>query len=79
VAAVVTGEIEHGTRILATRQTAFPIGSISTAWTATLAMILVADGDLELGAPLDVHLPELGDLGSELTLRQLLSHTSGFR
>jgi CubicO group peptidase (beta-lactamase class C family) len=76
--AVETGEIEHETGTPVTRQTAFPIGSLSKAWTATLAMILVADGDLELDAPLDMHLPELGDLGRQLTLRQLLSHTSGF-
>lgn len=75
---VEVGELEHGSGIPVTRGTAFPIGSISKAWTATLAMILVADGDLELDAPLDEHLPELGDLGGQLTLRQLLSHTSGF-
>jgi|SRR6185437_4907002 len=76
--AVETGEIAHATGIPVTRHTAFPLGSLSKAWTATVAMILVADGDLKLDAPLDKHLPELGDLGSELTLRQLLSHTSGF-
>ncbi|MGH3800117.1 MAG: serine hydrolase domain-containing protein [Pseudonocardiaceae bacterium] len=76
--AVGVGELEHGAGIPVTRDTAFPIGSISKAWTATLAMILVADGDLELDAPLDEHLPELDGLGGRLTLRQLLSHTSGF-
>jgi CubicO group peptidase (beta-lactamase class C family) len=76
--AVQAGELEHGLGTPVSRDTAFPIGSISKAFTATLAMILVADGDLELDAPLDQHLPELGDLGSELTLCQLLSHTSGF-
>jgi CubicO group peptidase (beta-lactamase class C family) len=72
------GELEHGAGIPVTRETAFPIGSISKAWTATLVMILVADGDLELDAPLEMHLPELGYLGGELTLCHLLSHTSGF-
>jgi CubicO group peptidase (beta-lactamase class C family) len=76
--AVEVGELEHGTGIAVTRDTAFPIGSISKVWTATLAMVLVADGDLDLDAPLDEHLPELDDLGGQLTLRQLLSHTSGF-
>ena len=76
--AVEVGEGEHGAGIPVTRETAFPTGSITKAWTATLAMILVADGDLELDAPLDEHLLELGDLGGELTLCQLLSHTSGF-
>lgn len=76
--AVECGELAHGTGIPVTRQTAFPIGSISKAFIATLAMILVADGDLDLDGPLDQHLPELDDIGSELTLGQLLSHTSGF-
>ncbi|MGH3754836.1 MAG: serine hydrolase domain-containing protein [Pseudonocardiaceae bacterium] len=72
------GELEHGAGIAVTRETAFAVGSITKTWTATLAMVLVADGDLELDAPLDEHLPELADLGRELTLAQLLSHTSGF-
>lgn len=76
--AVEVGELEHGGGTPVTRDTAFPIGSISKAYIATLAMILVADGDLELDAPLDQHLPELDGLGSELTLSQLLSHTGGF-
>ncbi|MGH3616016.1 MAG: serine hydrolase domain-containing protein [Pseudonocardia sp.] len=76
--AVEVGELEHAGGIPVTRETAFPIGSISKVGTATLAMILVADGDLELDAPLDEHLPDLDDLAGRLTLRQLLSHTSGF-
>ncbi len=76
--AVEIGELEHGAGIPVTRETAFPTGSISKAWTATLAMILVADGDIDLDAPLDEYLPELDDLAGRLTLRQLLSHTSGF-
>jgi CubicO group peptidase (beta-lactamase class C family) len=76
--AVEVGELEYGGEIPVTRETAFPIGSITKAWTATLAMVLVADGDLELDAPLDEHLPSLDDLARQLTLRQLLSHTSGF-
>jgi CubicO group peptidase (beta-lactamase class C family) len=76
--AVEVGELEHGTGHRVTRDAAFPIGSISKTFTATVAMILVADGDLELDAPLSEHVPELGDLGDEVTLRQLLSHTAGF-
>ncbi len=72
------GEMEHGTGIPVSRETAFPIGSITKLATATLAMILVADGDIELDAPLAEHLPELDDLGDQLTLCHLLSHTSGF-
>jgi len=72
------GEAEHRTGQRVRRETAFPVGSITKAFTATVAMILVADGDLELEAPLGEYLPELNGLGDDLTLAQLLSHTSGF-
>lgn len=76
--AVEVGELEYGTGRPVTRDAAFPIGSVTKSFTATVAMILIADGDLELDAPLGEHVPELGDLGNELTLRQVLSHTGGF-
>ena len=75
--AVEFGELEHGTRRRVTPGTAFPVGSITKTFTATTAMILVADGDLELDEPLGEYLPELRDLGDRLTLRQVLSHTGG--
>jgi CubicO group peptidase (beta-lactamase class C family) len=76
-AAVEVGELELRTGRRVTPDTAFPAGSISKSFTATVAMILVADGDLELDAPVGDYLPELPDLADQLTLRQLLSHTSG--
>ncbi|TQM84892.1 CubicO group peptidase (beta-lactamase class C family) [Saccharothrix saharensis] len=57
-----------------TADAAVPIGSITKTFTATVAMALVSDGDLELDAPLSDHLPGVAD---ELTLRHLLSHTGG--
>jgi CubicO group peptidase (beta-lactamase class C family) len=75
--AIEVGEVQPGTGRPITRDTAFPIGSITKTFTATLAMILVAEGDLELDAPLGEHIPELGDVG-DVTLRQVLSHTGGF-
>jgi CubicO group peptidase (beta-lactamase class C family) len=75
--AIEVGELEHRTGRRVTRDAAFPIGSISKSFTATLAMTLVADGDIELDAPVGDHLPELDGLGAELTLRHLLSHTGG--
>jgi len=74
---VEVGELEHRTGRGVTGDAAFPIGSISKSFTATMAMVLVADGDLELDEPVAEHLPELADWGDELTLRRLLSHTSG--
>ncbi|TWP53630.1 beta-lactamase family protein [Lentzea tibetensis] len=59
----------------------FPVGSITKAFTASLAMLLVADGDLDVDDWIGAYLPELGtesdSLGGRLTLRQILSHTSG--
>jgi CubicO group peptidase (beta-lactamase class C family) len=75
--AMEVGELEYRTGYRVTRDAAFPIGSISKSFTATAAMILVADGDLELDAPVGDYLPELDDLGAQLTLRQVLSHTAG--
>jgi CubicO group peptidase (beta-lactamase class C family) len=77
------GEPEHRSGAPVTAATAFPVGSITKSFTATLAMILVADGDLELDEPVQAVLPEVGELrpgtgaAPALTLRHLLSHTGG--
>jgi CubicO group peptidase (beta-lactamase class C family) len=76
--AVAAGEAEYRTGQPVTTDLAFPIGSIGKAFTATVAMILVADGDLELDEPVGGHVPELAGLPTAaVTLRQLLSHTGG--
>jgi CubicO group peptidase (beta-lactamase class C family) len=71
------GELEYRTGRPVTRDAGFPIGSITKVFTATVAMILVADGDLDLDAPVGDYLAELDEVGALITLRQLLSHTSG--
>lgn len=71
------GELESGTGLHVTRDTVFPIGSITKFFTATVAMMLVADGDVDPDAPIRDYVPEMGDLGATISLRQLLSHTSG--
>lgn len=71
------GELEFGTSLSVTRDAVFPIGSITKFFTATVAMILVADGDADLDAPIRDYVPEMGDVGALISLRQLLSHTSG--
>lgn len=62
--------------------TAFQIGSISKLFTATLIMKLVEDGKLDLDVPVREYVPDLrlADEGaaSTITLRHLLTHTSGF-
>lgn len=79
--AIETGEREYRTGVPVTASDGFPLGSVTKAFTATLAMQLVADGDLELDAPVTGYLPELrggrGDHFAGVTLRRLLSHTAG--
>jgi CubicO group peptidase (beta-lactamase class C family) len=73
------GELAYRAGQPVTGATCFPVGSISKLFTATLAMILVADGDLELDEPVRDHLDpaERARLDPALTLRHLLSHTGG--
>jgi CubicO group peptidase (beta-lactamase class C family) len=71
------GDLEFGVGRRITRDAAIPVGSITKCFTATVAMALVADGDVDLDAPVRDYVPELGDLGAMISLRQLLSHTSG--
>jgi len=55
----------------------FPVGSITKAFTAALAMLLVADGDLDPDDPLGEHLDGLGPQVGRPTVGQVLSHTGG--
>ncbi|MFJ8041176.1 serine hydrolase domain-containing protein [Kitasatospora sp. NPDC096147] len=54
----------------------FRIGSNTKTFTATLVLLLVADGLLGLDDPVDDHLPAYG-LDRRITVRMLLQHTSG--
>lgn len=57
--------------------TVFRIGSITKQFTAAATMRLVENGDLDLDDEVLKHLPDL-DLGDRhVTIRQLLTHTSG--
>lgn len=76
------GTAEYGTNRTMSRNAKVPIGSITKAFTAALAMVLVSDGDLELDTPVVEYLPELSfsdnhEVADRVTLRHLLSHTSG--
>jgi D-alanyl-D-alanine carboxypeptidase len=57
--------------------TKFPIGSVSKQFTAAAVMLLVEDGKLDLDAPIGQYLTNLPPSWQPLTVRQLLSHTSG--
>lgn len=51
--------------------------SMSKLITATVAMQLVEQGQLDLDAPFRTYLPEAGVISTNATVRQLLSHTAG--
>ncbi|KOV82439.1 serine hydrolase [Nocardia sp. NRRL S-836] len=75
------GEERHGTGRAMRRDSKVPIGSITKTFTATLLMVLVSDGDIDLDEPVVEYLPDLrqalGENADVLTARHLLSHTGG--
>lgn len=73
------GEILAGSGEPVTRDTPFLLGSISKSFTAMGLMQLVEAGQVDLDAPVSRYLDVFRDRPSgAITLRQLLSHTSGF-
>jgi CubicO group peptidase (beta-lactamase class C family) len=76
-----SGVINLNTGVEATTDTLFQIGSMTKPWTATVIMQLVDEGKVDLDAPVRTYLPSFKvadeDVAAKVTLRQLLSHTSG--
>ncbi len=60
-----------------TEQTSFGIMSITKTFTAILTLALVEDGRLSLDDPISKHLIDLPAIWQPITVRQLLTHTSG--
>ncbi|WP_134670133.1 MULTISPECIES: serine hydrolase domain-containing protein [Amycolatopsis] len=75
------GVLSLRTRVEATTDSVFKIGSITKIWTATLVQQLVNDDLLDLDRPLHAYLPgfRLSDPAATetLTARHLLTHTGG--
>ncbi|WP_448097620.1 serine hydrolase [Luteibacter yeojuensis] len=72
----------YGTASIEFRQpvrddTVFAINSVTKAFTGVAAMRLVQAGKLDLAAPVGRYLPDLPADWRRVTIRQLLSHTSG--
>ena len=55
------------------------IGSTSKQFTAFAVMLLVERGELSLDDDVRDHIPELPDFGETITVRNLLTHTTGYR
>jgi CubicO group peptidase (beta-lactamase class C family) len=60
--------------------TVFDLASVSKLFTSLLAVQQIERGTLELEGKVAAYLPEFGAAGKQdITIRQLLTHTSGFR
>lgn len=68
-------------RIPMARETIFDLASLTKVMaTTTAVLVLVADGALDLDDPVAKHLPAFGEREKEgVTLRHLLTHSSGLR
>ncbi|MGD0345482.1 MAG: serine hydrolase domain-containing protein [Terracidiphilus sp.] len=62
----------------ATPEMRYSIGSISKQFTATAILLLQEQGKLSLDDPVGKYIPGL-TRGSEVTIREILSHTSGYQ
>ncbi|WP_320784521.1 serine hydrolase [Streptomyces sp. CRN 30] len=73
-------ELPASERIPMRRDTVFDLASVSKLFTSILAVQQIERGTLELRAPVASYVPEFAAAGKQdVTVRQLLTHTSGFR
>ncbi|MEJ2187622.1 MAG: serine hydrolase [Gemmatimonadota bacterium] len=70
-------DLEH--MVPASPQTRWRIASISKTFTAVAAMQLLEQGKLDLDSPIQRWVPEFPRKRGPVTLRRLMSHTSGLR
>ncbi|MBP2326399.1 dipeptidyl aminopeptidase/acylaminoacyl peptidase [Kibdelosporangium banguiense] len=75
------GVLNNETGVRTTTDSLFQVGSISKVWTTTVVMQLIDEGLLDLDAPIIEILPGLRladpDATKKMTMRHLLTHTSG--
>src|SRR5882757_847753 len=62
-----------------TPETVFEIGSVTKQFTAACIMLLVEDGKLSLDDKISQHLQNTPTSWNEITIRHLLTHTSGIK
>jgi CubicO group peptidase (beta-lactamase class C family) len=70
-------DLETGTPI--TVETIFESGSVAKQFTATAVVLLAMDSKLDLADPVRKFLPEFPQYERPITIRHLLTHTSGLR
>ncbi|MGB6485967.1 MAG: serine hydrolase domain-containing protein [Steroidobacteraceae bacterium] len=64
-------------KVPVTPQSVFPIGSITKTMTALAIQQLIAEGKVDLNAPIGRYLPRLPEPDRNVRIRYLLDHTSG--
>ncbi|VVE53463.1 serine hydrolase [Pandoraea pneumonica] len=69
--------LEHG--VANSPATRMRIGSTSKHFTCLAVLLLAEDGKLDIDAGVRTYLPELPELKGVPTLRQLMTHTGGYR
>lgn len=67
--------VEHGVKV--GPQTVFQSGSVGKTFTAALVLLLEKDGKLKLDDPISRHLAKTPKTWEGITIRHLLTHTSG--
>jgi D-alanyl-D-alanine carboxypeptidase len=66
-------------KVQAKKDTVYEIGSVTKQFTATAIMMLVEEGKVALDDKITKHLSSLPDAWSEVSIRHLLTHTSGIK
>lgn len=81
LAEAATGVLNVETNVDVTPDSLFQVGSVTKSYTASIVMQLVDEGRLDLDEPVIASLPELRladqESAEQVTMRHLLSHTSG--
>ncbi|MGW6460768.1 serine hydrolase domain-containing protein [Streptomyces sp. NPDC055078] len=76
-----TGVLNRDTQAPVRTDSLFQIGSVTKVWTATQIMLLIEEGRFTLDTPFAELLPEFAvadeELTKSVTIRHLLTHTSG--
>ena len=73
------GHADIENAVPATAETVYRIGSLTKQFTASAVMQLVEAGRIGLDDPITTFLPEYPTQGYEITIRHLLTHTSGIK
>jgi D-alanyl-D-alanine carboxypeptidase len=66
-------------KVPVTADTLFEIGSLTKQFTAACILLLAQDGKLSVDDKIEQHLPQVPRSWHDITIRQLLTHTSGIK